>query len=121
MNRSSIIPYIGFGFLILLIVGYIVFRFTPLLSGPHMTVNSPDSYLLTTEKIIPIVVETKRVTLLEIQGLPIDIQKSGLTEYQYVLSDGINRIDLRAEDQYGSERKRSILVIKKVENPQESL
>jgi len=121
MNRSSIIPYIGFGVIIVLIVGYVIFRFTPLLSGPQIKVTSPETYLVTESSTVNLVLETKRVTMLEIQGLPIDIQKSGTTEYPYILSEGINRIDIRAEDKYGSEKKRAIVVIKKVENPQESL
>ena len=121
MNRSSIIPYIGFGLVVLLILGYVLFRFFPLLSGPEINVIFPEAYSVTEEDSVTISIETKRVTVLEIQGLPVDIQKSGVTEYPYLLSVGVNRIDIRAEDGYGSEKKRSILVIKKVENPTESL
>lgn len=113
MNRTSILPYVGFGFVLLIIISYALFRFFPLLVGPEIRLISPSSYLVTEQESIMLEIETKRVVKLEIQGLSVDIQKDGVTEYPYFLSDGVNRISVYAEDGYGSSESSSLLVIKK--------
>lgn len=117
MNRAKILPVAGFALVICLILGYILFRFLPLIIGPEIAVTYPDSYLVTSESFIDITLETKRVSNLTIQGLPIDVQKSGTTIYRYQLSEGINRIHIFGADTYGSSKKSSILVIKKSGKP----
>lgn len=118
MNSSSIVPKIGIGIIVIAIIGYVVFRFMPLVSGPSLDLVSPFSYSVTNKDSVEIVLETNRVTRLVIQGLRVDINKSGNTTYSYQLSEGTNRINIEAYDKYESRSDLSLLVLKNSGKPE---
>ena len=117
MNKTSILPKAGFGIVILMILGYVLFRFAPLLIGPSIMLVSPEAYTTTNQSSVDLVFETDRVTKLVIQGLDVDVSKNGRTTYTYQLAEGVNRIVVQAYDTYESQENIAILVLKNSGKP----
>lgn len=117
MNQTSILPKLGFGLIILVITGYALFRFTPLIMGPSISMISPLKYSTTDQDSIELILKTNRVTRLVIQGLDTDVSKKGETVYNYQLSEGINRIMIEAYDAYDSRKDIAITVVKNSGKP----
>jgi len=113
MNSKSPFIKIFVAIICLVILGYGLFRFYPLVVGPQLALENFEGVITTTEQFIDLEIETKRATVLQVQGNNIDISNSGRTPKRIYLSEGINTISLYAEDTYGSSKDLSIFVLKK--------
>lgn len=107
--NSSILKILIISFIGLILIGYIVFRFYPLVSGPSLSVTHQQTDLVDVS-YIDLTIKTARVTSLSVQGDAIDISDSGTTSAQYYLSTGSNTILIQGCDQYDTCKDEEIFV-----------
>lgn len=97
---------------VVLIIGYGIFRFAPLFMGPHIAILTPQNMSLVTADFTDIEIETKRVSELFVNDLPIFINADGVTTHRVYLEEGISTISIKAQDIYDSFKEIEFSVIK---------
>lgn len=109
---NNILPRLIFSVLLIGILGYAAFRFAPLYLGPQISLVSPSNGQSISTDFVDIELETKRVSELTINGLPIFINKEGKTIYRTYLELGIQSIKIEAKDIYKKSEEIEFSVIK---------
>lgn len=116
MQSHKLVPLVSIGIFILAIAGYALFRFSPLFLGPSVTVVSPSDGTLVTEPYIDLVLETKRVSELHVNGLQIFIEADGETIHRLYLEEGVQTIIVDAYDLYDAHKQIQFSILKRTEN-----
>lgn len=92
---------IGAGVIIAsVIVGYAIFQFQDLLSGPTITITSPQNGQTLESPLVEISGTARRVAFISLNGRQIFTNPQGEFREQLVLSTGYNIITVSAEDKF---------------------
>lgn len=107
--RDSRLTRVLLGVLFIIIVGYAYFEIRGLLYGPRIHV--PEAVMQVDEQYIVLKGKADRIATLSMNGSPINVTEDGAFEEPYLLSPGLNRIVLDAEDKYGLKRQEVLQVV----------
>jgi hypothetical protein len=90
----------------LLVAIYAYYEARGLLFGPSISV--PDNPSIVQDRFITIHGKAERIAQLTMNGRPVTVTEDGAFDEPFLLSDGYNRIVLRAQDRYGRARENVI-------------
>lgn len=93
----------------ILVILYAYYEARGLLFGPSIEV--PKEVSTVHDRFITIHGKATRIAQLTMNGKPVTVTEDGAFEEPYLLSDGYNRIVLRAQDRYGRTRESIIEVV----------
>lgn len=115
MNRNalSVIRISAIVLLGLVIVAYSLFQAWKLISGPVISVYSPQNGASFSQTLIEITGRVKNVAYLNLDGRRIFTDKTGLFREQLLLSPGYNIIKLDAKDKFGAYTEKKLEVVLK--------
>lgn len=92
-----------------LVALYAYYEARGLLFGPSIEVS--DKTAVSHDRFITVHGKAARIAQLTMNGKPVTVTEDGAFEEPYLLSDGYNRIVLRAQDGYGRTRESVIEVM----------
>lgn len=107
--RDSRITRVVLVVFFILVVVYAYYEARGILFGPSIEVTS--SIEEVTEPFISISGKAERISSLTMNGNPVAVTETGEFSEPYLLSPGINRIVLDAEDTYGTKRQKIIQIV----------
>jgi hypothetical protein len=107
--RDSRLSRIALGAFFIIIIIYAYYEARGLLFGPR--INVPSGVAVSQERFVFVRGSAERISELSINGKPVPVTEGGEFEEPYLLSDGYNRIFLRARDKYGRTSERVVEVI----------
>ena len=93
----------------ILALGYALFEARGIILGPTITVSGEVSDVH--EQFVMIKGAAQRISLLSMNGKPVQVTKEGAFAESYLLAPGYNRIVLNAKDQYGRTTERVLEII----------
>ncbi len=95
------IKAIIFSLLIVSILGYTYFQMRDLVTGPVITVTSPENGAVFGTAPVDIVGSTRNISEITLNDRDIFISEDGVFSEKLLLSPGYNIITLQAEDRFG--------------------
>ncbi len=107
--RDSAISRIVLAIFFLILIGYGYYELRGILFGPKITVTSDIQEVH--EPFITIQGRADHIASLRMNGKAVSVTENGAFEEPYLLSPGLNRIILDAEDTYGKRSQRVVLVV----------
>lgn len=107
--RDSRITIIALVVFFVLVAVYAYFEARGLLFGPR--INVPSTALETHERFILIKGSAERISSLSMNGEQIEVTEDGAFSEPYLLSPGLNRVALDAEDKYGRTRHEVLQIV----------
>lgn len=100
---------IVFAVFFLIIIVYAYYEARGMLYGP--VINTSSGATVSHERFITIKGTADRISSLFMNGKAITVTENGAFEEPYLLSDGYNRIILRAQDKYGRSSDKVLEII----------
>lgn len=103
MTRSSVIRLIKIGasvFLILLVVGYSIWRSSTYARGPRITISEPADWSTVRATTTPIRGVVERAHIVTMNGKPVSIDESGNFNEMIIVFPGTNIVTFIATDQF---------------------
>lgn len=107
--RDSRITRILIVVFFVIVAGYAYFEARGILYGPRIVV--PEGVTEVTEQFITLRGRADRIANLNMNGKPITVTEDGTFEEPYLLSPGLNRVVLDAEDKYGRKQQEVIQIV----------
>lgn len=94
-----------------LIAGYSVYQAQDFWSGPQIVIEDPQDGYETTEPLIQISGQTKRISYLSLNGRQIFTDRNGYFEEELLLTPGYNIITVAADDAFDRHTEEHVRVI----------
>ncbi len=110
IKRTNIKTVI-FILLLLGILGYTYFQMQNLVSGPIITVSTPQDGEEFSSSIVEIVGTAKNISSISLNDRQIYINESGVFKEKFILSKGYNVVTVQAEDRFGIETKKVLMLV----------
>ena len=107
--RDSRIVSIAIILFFILAIGYAIFEAQGLVFGPRIDVSSAPQEVH--DPFVTISGKTERISALTMQGQPIDVTETGQFSEPYLLTPGLNRIELVATDKYGRTSRQVLQIV----------
>jgi len=107
--RDSRLVKIGLGIFFLIVIAYAYFEARGLLYGP--VINTTSEVTVSHDRFITIHGSAERIAELSMNGKQLSVTEQGAFEEPYLLSNGYNRIVLRARDKYGRTSEKVVEII----------
>lgn len=107
--RDSRLVKIGLGIFFLIVIAYAYFEARGLLYGP--VINTTSEVTVSNDRFITIHGSAERIAELSMNGKQLSVTEQGAFEEPYLLSNGYNRIVLRARDKYGRTSEKVVEII----------
>ena len=107
--RDSRITRIALGLFFVVVIGYAYFEARGLIYGPRILV--PAEVAEVHERFVTITGRAERISELRMNGKPIAVTEEGDFEEPYLLTPGLNRIILDAEDKYGRTHQEIVRIV----------
>ena len=98
---------------VVVIVGYGLFRAQTIAEGPKITVREPINGSLSSESLVTISGKARNISFLNLNGSQIFTDETGEFSEKILLSYGYNVITLEARDRFGRKTSESLQVIYK--------
>ena len=105
-NRLAKTALIAF---FILVIFYAYYEVRGLLFGPNIKTSS--AVTVSHERFITIRGKAERISELSMNGKPVPVTEEGAFDEPYLLTNGYNRIFLRARDKYGRTSEKVVEVI----------
>lgn len=97
--------------LILLITSFVFYRSLNYLKGPSIEINYPQNGSLIKTKNIQIIGNAQRINKITLNGYPISIDEQGNWKENLIIFNGLNKITIYAEDQFGRSINKQLDII----------
>jgi hypothetical protein len=107
--RDSFLTKVVLAIFFILVVGYAYYEARGIMYGPRITVTSDVHEV--NEPYVIISGQAERIAALWMNGQPIAVTEDGVFEEPFLLSPGLNRIVLDAEDRYGRKRQKIVQIV----------
>ncbi len=107
--RDSFLTKVVLAVFFVLVVGYAYYEARAVIYGPRITVTSALEEV--SDPYIVIEGQADRIAALSMNGQPIAVTEDGAFQEPILLSPGLNRIVLDAEDRYGRKRQEVIEIV----------
>ena len=111
MGRQSFIrllKWLGIGLIILVVVGYAVWRSLDYLRGPEIEIFEPTNGLAISLPTVTIIGRADRVNDLKLNGDTLSIDEQGNFKETVIVFPGLNKIRLDGQDQFGRKTSKEI-------------
>ena len=99
-KSAFILKVTGFTILVVIVVGYTLFRSIPYIQGPQIRITSPQDGSTIATSTIRITGQAARINSLFINGSPISIDKDGNFAETLIVFKGANIITVDAVDRF---------------------
>lgn len=107
--RDSHLTKIGLGIFFAVVIAYAYFEARGLLYGP--VINTTSEVTVSHDRFITIHGSAERIAEISMNGKQLSVTEEGAFEEPYLLSNGYNRIVLRARDKYGRTSEKVVEII----------
>jgi hypothetical protein len=97
--------------LILFVVTFVVYRSLNYIKGPSITIDFPQNGSIVKTKNIVISGNAQRINKITLNGYPIFIDEQGNWKENLIIFDGLNKITIYAEDQFGRTTSKQLDII----------
>lgn len=98
-------------FLLVLVLGYTLYEIHRVISGPSITMQTPENGAIVSTSTLEISGTAKNISDIEMDGRSIFIDENGNFKEQLLLSPGYNAIELTAHDRFGNQTEKIIEVM----------
>lgn len=99
--------------LIVFVALFAFFRSLNYIRGPIISISYPENGAIINSNIIEIRGNAQRIVKITLNGYPISIDEQGNWSETLILYDGINKITVQAEDQFGRSVKKQLDIVGK--------
>ena len=98
-------------FLIIIVAVFVIFRSLNYLKGPNVRIDSPANGSIVTSRSIQISGNAQRINKITLNGFPISIDEQGNWKENLIIFDGLNKITINVEDQFGRKTSKKLDII----------
>jgi hypothetical protein len=112
-NAKSIIRISVFTLLGIIIVGYSLFQAQKLITGPTITVFTPQNGATYNQTLIEIDGQAKNIAYINLDDRRIFVDEKGNFKENVLLSPGMNVVKLDATDKFGAKTEKNLELVLK--------
>lgn len=104
---------IGIVLFVILILTFVFFRSLNYLRGPSIVIDSPKDGSVVSANFVEISGNAQRIVKINLNGYPIYIDEQGNWKEKLIIFQGLNKITVEVEDQFGRKINKQLDIIGK--------
>ncbi len=113
-NNIRLIKMVGVIIFSGIVIIYAFFRILNYARGPAIIITEPENGITTSINTIIIRGQALRINKLTINGNPITTDEQGFWSHEIIVFEGLNKITIVAEDQFGRSTNRGLDIVGKM-------